>query len=119
MEQLLKTGKGKGTGPWRSFASILNSCSIILRISFSEALNKDILAQGELLSTKLFSVYLEEKGIPHVLLPALEFMQIDAEDEPQLDLIRLRLTELLAKYPDIKSFYNPGIYLPECKRRSG
>src|SRR5688572_24740660 len=28
--------------------------SIILRISFSEALNKDILAQGELLSTKLF-----------------------------------------------------------------
>ncbi len=35
--------------------------NIILRISFSEALNKDILAQGELLSTKLFAVYLEEK----------------------------------------------------------
>jgi len=32
--------------------------NIILKISFSEALNKDILAQGELLSTKLFSVYL-------------------------------------------------------------
>jgi aspartate kinase len=32
---------------------------IILRISFSEALNKDILAQGELLSTRLFSLYLE------------------------------------------------------------
>ena len=29
--------------------------NIILKISFSEALNKDILAQGELLSTKLFS----------------------------------------------------------------
>ena len=28
--------------------------NIILRISFSEALNKDILAQGELISTKLF-----------------------------------------------------------------
>jgi hypothetical protein len=35
---------------------------IILKISFSEALNKDILAQGELLSTKLFSIYLTEKG---------------------------------------------------------
>ena len=35
--------------------------NIILKISFSEALNKDILAQGELLSTKLFSVFLEEK----------------------------------------------------------
>ena len=33
--------------------------NIILKISFSEALNKDILAQGELLSTKLFGIYLE------------------------------------------------------------
>src|SRR5690242_5155407 len=35
--------------------------NIILKISFSEALSKDILAQGELLSTKLFSTYLEEQ----------------------------------------------------------
>ena len=34
---------------------------IILKISFNEALNKDILAQGELLSTKLFCVYLGEE----------------------------------------------------------
>src|SRR5580658_10878888 len=53
---------------------------IILKISFSEALNKDILAQGELLSTKLFSIYLEEKKIDHALLPAMEFMSIDAHD---------------------------------------
>src|SRR5580765_284694 len=54
--------------------------NIILKISFSEALSKDILAQGELLSTKLFSIYLEEKGIDHLLLPALEFMTIDYND---------------------------------------
>ena len=54
--------------------------TIILKISFSEALNKDILAQGELLSTKLFCVYLEEKEIDHQLLPALEFMSIDSYD---------------------------------------
>ena len=82
--------------------------SIILKISFSEALNKDILAQGELLSTKLFSVYLEEQGIPHVLLPALEFMSIDAEDEPQLDQIRGRLVPLLARYPDTGLFITQG-----------
>src|SRR5688572_18592445 len=34
--------------------------SIILKISYNEALYKDILAQGELLSTKIFSVYLSE-----------------------------------------------------------
>jgi aspartate kinase len=88
---------------------------IILRISFSESLNKDILAQGELLSTKLFSVYLEEKGIPHVLLPALEFMSIDAEDEPQLDQIRLRLKDLLVKYPASDLFITQGYICRNAK----
>ena len=107
IEQLLKTEKARE----RALAIIcehFDFLNIILRISFSEALNKDILAQGELLSTKLFSVYLEEKAIPHVLLPALEFMLIDEEDEPQLDLIRTRLTELLAKYPDHNLFITQG-----------
>ncbi len=89
--------------------------SIILKISFSEALNKDILAQGELLSTKLFSVYLEEKCIPHILLPALEFMRIDAEDEPQLDQIRIRLHEMLAKYPDHNLFVTQGYICRNAK----
>jgi len=88
---------------------------IILRISFSESLNKDILAQGELLSTKLFSVYLEEKNIPHILLPALEFMSIDAEDEPQLDQIRLKLSDLLAKYPATAIFITQGYICRNAK----
>ena len=69
--------------------------NIILKISFSEALNKDILAQGELLSTKLFCTYLEEQKISHVLLPALEFMTIDQYDEPQIGSIKVKLTQLL------------------------
>src|SRR3984957_4299278 len=82
--------------------------SIILKISFSESLNKDILAQGELLSTKLFSVFLEEKGIDHVLLPALEFMSIDIHDEPRLASIRTKLNELLQKYSDTSIFITQG-----------
>ncbi|CAN5803164.1 aspartate kinase [soil metagenome] len=82
--------------------------NIILRISFSEALNKDILAQGELLSTKLFSVYLTEKGIKHVLLPALEFMTIDSYDEPQIGSIRVKLSQLLGTHPDQKLFVTQG-----------
>ncbi len=114
IEQLLKTEKARE----QALAIITEHfefLSIILRISFSEALNKDILAQGELLSTKLFSVYLEEKGIPHILLPALEFMRIDAEDEPQLDLIRTRLTELLGKYPDQNLFITQGYICRNAK----
>lgn len=82
--------------------------NIILRISFSEALNKDILAQGELMSTKLFCVYLEEQGIDHLLLPALEFMSIDANEEPNLLAIRTKLTAILAAHSDKKIFITQG-----------
>lgn len=82
--------------------------SIILKISFSEALSKDILAQGELLSTKLFCVYLEEQQIDHVLLPALEFMTIDQYDEPQIGSIKVKLTQLLNQYPGKTLFVTQG-----------
>lgn len=82
--------------------------NIILKISFSEALNKDILAQGELLSTKLFSTYLDEIGVQHVLLPALEFMTIDVHDEPQIGSIKVKLSQLLDQQPDSRLFITQG-----------
>ncbi len=89
--------------------------NIILRISFSEALNKDILAQGELLSTKLFSTYLEEQEIDHLLLPALEFMSIDANEEPQLGSIKIRLSQLLQQNSDKKLFITQGYICRNAK----
>lgn len=82
--------------------------NIILKISFNEALNKDILAQGELMSTKLFSAYLEEHQIDHALLPALDFMQIDANDEPYFDAIRVKLNRVLQQHTDKKLFVTQG-----------
>jgi aspartate kinase len=81
---------------------------IILKISFNEALNKDILAQGELMSTKMFVVYLEEQGLSHALLPALEFMSLDFNEEPQIGTIRIRLNQLLEQYPGVKLFVTQG-----------
>ena len=82
--------------------------NIILKISFSEALSKDILAQGELLSTKIFSTYLEELGYAYALLPALEFMSIDENDEPQIGSIRTKLTSLLEQHKDKKYLITQG-----------
>jgi aspartate kinase len=82
--------------------------NIILKISFSEALSKDILAQGELLSTKLFCIYLEELELNHLLLPALEFMTIDNYDEPQIGSIKVKLSQLLKKNKDKKIFVTQG-----------
>ena len=81
---------------------------IILKISFSEALERDILAQGELLSTQLFCTYLEEIQVPVVLLPALEFMYIDEYHEPVLAKIKTKLTALLQQYPDQHLFVTQG-----------
>jgi len=81
---------------------------IILKISFSEALNKDILAQGELLSTKLFSIYLIEKGVDHFLIPALDFMTIDNYDEPQISIIKTKLSQILQSNQDKKIFITQG-----------
>jgi aspartate kinase len=81
---------------------------IILKISFNDALNKDILAQGELMSTKMFSIYLESIGLQHVLLPALDFMSIDANDEPQVLTIRTKLKKALEAYPGKDLFITQG-----------
>jgi len=89
--------------------------NIILKISYSEALNKDILAQGELISTKLFSTYLFEQGISHELLPALEFMSIDANDEPQVEVIKKQLERLLSEHPRQKLFITQGYICRNAK----
>jgi aspartate kinase len=82
--------------------------NIILKISFNEAINKDILAQGELLSTKLFYQLLCELGINSVFLPALEFMSIDENNEPELPKIQERLGKLLAGNPKEEIFVTQG-----------
>jgi aspartate kinase len=89
--------------------------NIILKISFSEALNKDILAQGELLSTKLFSVYLTEQEIDHALIPALDFMAIDSDDEPQVASIKTKLEQVLGRLKDKKIFITQGFICRNAK----
>jgi len=81
---------------------------IIQRISFSEALRRDILAQGELLSTKLFSVYRSENQLNHALLPALDFMVLDEQDEPALSVISTRLKALVQANADKKLLITQG-----------
>lgn len=82
--------------------------NILLKISFNEAINRDILAQGELLSTKLFYTLLEELEIPAVFLVALDFMSIDENSEPELSKISEKLTAILAQNPTGRLFITQG-----------
>jgi aspartate kinase len=69
---------------------------------------KAILAQGELLSTALVHYYLEEQKIPSVLLPALNFMRIDENDEPDLPYIETHLQAELKKHGKQTLFITQG-----------
>jgi aspartate kinase len=67
-----------------------------------------ILAQGELISTALFHLYLTAQKIDSVLLPALYFMRIDTNGEPDNYYIKENLERKLAKYPDNNLFITQG-----------
>jgi aspartate kinase len=99
------SARTKAEGILKEHFEFLN---ILLKISFNEAIQRDILAQGELLSTKLFHTLLEELGISSVLLSALDFMSIDENAEPELGKISERLHVHLAQNPDQRLFITQG-----------
>ncbi|GEP94148.1 aspartokinase [Chitinophaga cymbidii] len=113
-EQLVSgaAGREKATAIIDEHFEFLN---IILKISFNEALNKDILAQGELLSTKLFCAYLEEAGINAVLLSALDFMSIDEFEEPEIPRMKVRLTALIEQQKGQTLFITQGYICRNAK----
>jgi aspartate kinase len=75
---------------------------------FTNNEEKAILAQGELLSTALFHFHLQEIHIESALLPALNFMRIDENDEPNLSYIEKNLEAELNKYPSTNLFITQG-----------
>ena len=70
--------------------------------------DKELVAEGEILSTKMFQAYLEEKGDNSVLLSALDFMRIDADGEPELSVIEDKLVTILNQYPDKDTIITQG-----------
>ncbi|MEY3417683.1 MAG: hypothetical protein RL060_1795 [Bacteroidota bacterium] len=67
-----------------------------------------LVAQGELISTQLFHHFLTEMGRKSVLLPALEMVKIDHDNEPILSFIEEKLTALLAQHSDVDLFITQG-----------
>lgn len=69
---------------------------------------KTILAQGELISTAMFNYYLHELGIKSELLPALDYMRIDKNNEPDPVYIRENLTKMVDQLPNCSLFITQG-----------
>lgn len=56
---------------------------------------KCIVAQGELISTNLMNLYLKQEGVRVGFMPALDFMRIDKNAEPDFQYIEEHLKEQL------------------------
>ncbi|MCX6335362.1 MAG: aspartate kinase [Bacteroidia bacterium] len=65
---------------------------------FTKLQEKAILSQGELISTSLFHDLLKERNIKSELLPALNFMRIDKDGEPDYYYIEENLIRELRKH---------------------
>ena len=60
--------------------------------SFEE---KNIVAQGEIMSTNMVANYLMEKGVKTILLSAFDFMRTDKNAEPDAQYIKEKLSALM------------------------
>ncbi|MBX2899780.1 MAG: aspartate kinase [Cyclobacteriaceae bacterium] len=75
---------------------------------FDDRSYRELLAQGELISTELFYHHLQEKKIGARLLPALHFMSIDENQEPELEKISERLKPILETMSNVEILVTQG-----------
>lgn len=97
--------RAKGLALIREHFNYIKSFTNSIFTVFEE---KVILSQGELISTGMFNLYLQERGIKSCLLPALEYMRIDKNNEPDTAYIRENLTAILEKNPDQEIYITQG-----------
>ncbi len=93
-EEGLKKGQAVVDNEFNFIRSVLKSRPFGLKQ------DKELVAQGEIMSTQMFQAYLEEVGESSVLLPALDFMRIDHDGEPELETIEQLLSEMLNHHPE-------------------
>ena len=75
-----------------------------------------LLAQGELISTALFTLLMQESGYNALLLPALDFMKIDGDKMPDSYFIREKLNNLLKTLPKADYYITQGFI---CRNQEG
>lgn len=69
---------------------------------------KIVLAQGEIISTGLFTLLLKEEGANVIEISALDFMRIDKKNEPDSAFIQENLNRVLTESPKADTYVTQG-----------
>jgi aspartate kinase len=88
--------------------TIFKSLRHTINQEHNQLLHNFIVANGELLSTFMFSRFLQQKGISAQLLPALDFMRIDRNNEPDLFYIKQNLNRLIESSEKAEVYITQG-----------
>ena len=83
---------------------------------FSEVTENTIVAQGELLSTAMFTELMLENGYKALYLPALNFMKIDADKAADLYFIRENIAKVLEASEPADYYITQGFI---CRNANG
>ncbi|MDO9273992.1 MAG: aspartate kinase, partial [Lutibacter sp.] len=75
--------------------SVFSFLKICTSENHATLLYNKIVAQGELLSTYIFTAYLNQEGLNAILLPALDFMRIDKTNDPDDFYIKQNLQRII------------------------
>lgn len=76
--------------------------------NFNEVGENTILAQGELISTQLFTQFMLENGHSTKLLPALDFMVIDQDKSADLPVIRRKIKPVIKNAGEATYYITQG-----------
>lgn len=76
--------------------------------TFTDWKEKVVLAQGELISTQLFTILMVESGHNVTLLPALDFMRIDEDRAADMEAIETLLAEIMWGIPRSDYYITQG-----------
>ena len=83
---------------------------------YSDKLEKEILAQGDLMSTNMVTNYLKEQGVKVMLIPALNFMRTESNGEPDMAYIKEHITDILKKNDGYELYITQGFI---CRNING
>ena len=107
-------GLGKGQAIVEKEFNFIDS--LIATAPYTGKQEKEMVALGELLSTQIFEAFLQEEGVSSALLPALDFMVIDEDNEPVLSVIEQKLAAVLAPVKGKQIYVTQGFI---CRNPAG
>ena len=96
--------------------AVFNTIKSFTTGEFTEVGEKTILAQGELISTALFTRLMLENELDARLLPALDFMRIDEDKAADLNAIKEKITEVISQAGEAQYYITQGFI---CRNSEG